>query len=329
MVDSEDITLEKIKIQELSLEINYLSNTFQQNTTIQDSPSEPPQIQAVDPNNKSKPQFKKYCSFCHKNNHSVSSCFRRLNMLKESKPQSRSPTPSFYQHFKTPLINLKILATVVEVIVILTVDLLVTLDIDLVLTRARILVLDIRINLTLITILLITTVIDLDMKNIVTKTPTNHTLLLDVHIIILPLLVVHLNFILVLVNVLQVIITPPLNDTTLLIALLPNHVTIAIVVDHIRIRRTTLNFNINPIFISLTHLHHLFKVILLQNPNLKLICTNPLLLLHNTPHSYTLTLLHLQLGLFIYIFLHSVKILRALPNWNSYFYSIGVHLSVF
>ena len=56
----------------------------------------------MDPNNKSKPQFKKYCSFCHKNNHSVSTCFRRLNMLKESKPQSRSPTPTFYQHFKNP-----------------------------------------------------------------------------------------------------------------------------------------------------------------------------------------------------------------------------------
>ena len=102
MVDSEDITLEKIKTQELSLEINNLSNTFQQNTNIQDSPSEPPQVQVIDPNNKSKPQFKKICSFCHKNNHSVSTCFRRLNMLKESKPQSRSPTPTFYQHFKNP-----------------------------------------------------------------------------------------------------------------------------------------------------------------------------------------------------------------------------------
>ena len=102
MVDSEDIRLEKIKTQELSLEINSLSNAFQQNTTIQDTPPATPQTQAVDPNNKSKPQFKKYCSFCHKNNHSVSTCFRRLNMLKESKPQFRSPTPSSYQHFKTP-----------------------------------------------------------------------------------------------------------------------------------------------------------------------------------------------------------------------------------
>ena len=77
----------------------------------------------------------------------------------------------FINILKPPLINLNMLATVVEVIVILTVDLLVTLDIDLVLTRARILVLDTMINLTLITILLITTVIDLDMTNIITKTP--------------------------------------------------------------------------------------------------------------------------------------------------------------
>ena len=76
MVDSEDITLEIIKTQELSREINTLSDTFQQNTTIQYSSPEPPQIQAVDPSNKSKPQFKKYCSFCHKNNHSVSTCFQ-------------------------------------------------------------------------------------------------------------------------------------------------------------------------------------------------------------------------------------------------------------
>ena len=50
MVDSEDITLGKIKTQELSLGTNTLSNTFQQNTTIQDTPPEPPQIQAIDPN---------------------------------------------------------------------------------------------------------------------------------------------------------------------------------------------------------------------------------------------------------------------------------------
>ena len=55
MIDSEDIALEKIKTHDFSLEINNLSNTFQQNTTIQVSSPEPPQIQAVDPNKKSNP----------------------------------------------------------------------------------------------------------------------------------------------------------------------------------------------------------------------------------------------------------------------------------
>ena len=65
MVDAEDITL-KIKTQELSLEFNTLSDTFQQNTSNQETPPEPPHVQAVDPKNESKPQFKKYCSFCYK-----------------------------------------------------------------------------------------------------------------------------------------------------------------------------------------------------------------------------------------------------------------------
>ena len=60
------------------------------------------QIQAVDPYKKSEPQFKEYCSFCHKKNHAVSTCYLKINMLKESKRQSKSPTSSFYQHFKTP-----------------------------------------------------------------------------------------------------------------------------------------------------------------------------------------------------------------------------------
>ena len=69
MVDSEDITLKKIKTQELSLEINTLSDTFQQITPVQETPSKSsPKVQAVDANNKSNPQFEKYCSFCHKNN---------------------------------------------------------------------------------------------------------------------------------------------------------------------------------------------------------------------------------------------------------------------
>ena len=41
------------------------------------------------------------CSVCHENKHSVSNFQGRPNMLNESKPQSKTPTLSFYQHFKT------------------------------------------------------------------------------------------------------------------------------------------------------------------------------------------------------------------------------------
>ena len=82
MVDSEGNTLEKnLKRQEPPLEINALSDTFNQNATVTDNSSETLQIQAVDPKHKSKPQFKNFCSLCHKNYHTVSTCYRRLNML--------------------------------------------------------------------------------------------------------------------------------------------------------------------------------------------------------------------------------------------------------
>ena len=235
MVDSEDITLKKIKTQELSLEINTLSNTFQQSTIIQDSPSESPQVQVMDPNNKSKPHFKKYCSFCHKINHSVSTCFRRPNMLKESKPQSRSPTPTFYQHFKSPSKKSHYPRY-----------------------RSRShsnpsrrssrdtryqsrsysrshYVLDTTLKPPPVQIRLTTIVIDLDMINITIKIPTNHTLLHE-HIITLFPLVVHLNIILVLVNVPQTLILLLLIDTILLIVLLLNQEMIVIVVDLIQIQ---------------------------------------------------------------------------------------------
>ena len=244
MVDSEDITLEKIKTQELSLEINTLSNTFQQSTTIQDSPSESPQVQVMDPNNKSKPQFKKYCSFCHKNNHSVSTCVRRLNMLKESKPQSRSPTPTFYQHFKNPSnkshypryrsrshsnpSRRSFRDTRYQ-----------SRSYSRSHSRPRY-----NIKTPPVRIRLTTIVIDLEMINITITIPTNHTLLHE-HIITLIPLVVHLNITLVLVNVPQILLLLLLIDTILLIVLLLNHAMIAIVVDLIQIQTIILNPNTN------------------------------------------------------------------------------------
>ena len=63
MVESENFALEKYKAQELPLECNTLSDTFQQNTTNEETPPEFPQIHGVDPNIKFEPHFKKQCSF--------------------------------------------------------------------------------------------------------------------------------------------------------------------------------------------------------------------------------------------------------------------------
>ena len=82
------------------------------------------------------------------------------------------------------------------------------------------------------------------MINITITIPTNHTLLHE-HIITLIPLVVHLNITLVLVNVPQVLILLLLIDTILLIVLLLNHAMIAIVVDLIQIQTIILNPNTN------------------------------------------------------------------------------------
>ena len=67
MVDSEDNTLEKIKTQELSIEINSLRDNLKDTVTLNDVPSPPVnQISQNDTNNKTKHQIKKYCTFCQK-----------------------------------------------------------------------------------------------------------------------------------------------------------------------------------------------------------------------------------------------------------------------
>ena len=63
VVNSEDITLKKIRTQKLSFEINTFSDTYNQKTSITEIASEALQIQAVDPNKKFKPVFKKILLF--------------------------------------------------------------------------------------------------------------------------------------------------------------------------------------------------------------------------------------------------------------------------
>ena len=95
-------------------------------------------------------------------------------MLKESKPQSKSPT--FINILKHPLLSIILsgLVTVVEVTVTPILDLLVTPDINIVLIRAQIFVLDTMKNPTLKIILHTMIVIDLGMTNLITNILLNH-----------------------------------------------------------------------------------------------------------------------------------------------------------
>ena len=77
LVDAEDIANDKIRTHDLALEINNI--TKQLNTQTLD-PSSQEQLmctQPKDPNNKNKPAYKKYCSYCHRRNHSISACFKK------------------------------------------------------------------------------------------------------------------------------------------------------------------------------------------------------------------------------------------------------------
>ena len=60
--------------------------------------------QSGDPNNKSKPAYKKYCSYCHKNNHGISNCYQKQRddeYQKYKNQRSRTPQQSFVQYFRS------------------------------------------------------------------------------------------------------------------------------------------------------------------------------------------------------------------------------------
>ena len=264
MVDSEDITLEKLKTQAISFEINTLSDTCNQITSITDKPSETLQIQAVNPNNKSKPQFEKYCYFRHKNIRSVSTCCRRINRLKESRPQSKSPTPSFYQLFKTHLpirMTIKLPVTAVVAIVTTIKNSHENLAINPVLNPVQILAQDTIIITLLRTIPHIMIVIDPDMINI-TKTRHVHFSLLA-PVIFQTHLVVLINLTLVLTNAPLVIIIPRFY------ALLLNHVLIAFN-DDLTLTKATVQIPITNLLSILLNNQFLIFIILPQkNLNLE------------------------------------------------------------
>ena len=104
-VDAEDIANDKIRTHDLALEINNI--TKQLNTQTLD-PSSQEQLmftQPKDPNNKNKPAYEQYCSYCQKTNHSISACFKKQRDdedKREAYDRSKSPQKSFVQYFSSP-----------------------------------------------------------------------------------------------------------------------------------------------------------------------------------------------------------------------------------
>ena len=97
-VDSEDIANEKIRTNDLALEINKVSLEDDTNKKEFEHEDQIMVTQSGDPNNKSKPAYKKYCSYCHKNNHSISNCYQKQRddeYQKYNNQRSRTPQTIF------------------------------------------------------------------------------------------------------------------------------------------------------------------------------------------------------------------------------------------
>ena len=153
LVDAEDIADDKIRTHDLALEINKI--TKQLNTQTLD-PSSQEQLmftQPKDPNNKNKPAYKKYCSYCHRTNHAISACFKEQRDDEDKQDAyalSKSPQKSFVQYFRfLPMVeqNIMIIDTEVEVPhettpttkTIQKIDTVLHLEIDLVMTKVLLL----------------------------------------------------------------------------------------------------------------------------------------------------------------------------------------------
>ena len=71
------IANEKTRTNDLALEINKVSLEDDTNKKEVEHEDKIMVTQTGDPNNKSKPAYRKYCSYCHKNNHSISNCYQK------------------------------------------------------------------------------------------------------------------------------------------------------------------------------------------------------------------------------------------------------------
>ena len=104
LVDAEDIANDKIRTHDLTLEVNNITKQLQTQTLKSQQSDQIMFTQSRDPNNKNKPAYKKYCSYCHKTNHSISACFEKQRDdedRRDAYAKSKSPQKSFVQYFRS------------------------------------------------------------------------------------------------------------------------------------------------------------------------------------------------------------------------------------
>ena len=73
LVDAEDNANEKIRTHDLALEVNNITKQLHTQTLEPSSQKQLMFTQPKDPNNKNKPAYKNFCSYCHRTKHSISS----------------------------------------------------------------------------------------------------------------------------------------------------------------------------------------------------------------------------------------------------------------
>ena len=104
LVDAEDIANEKIRTHDLNLEVNNITKQLQTQKLDSQQSNQLMFTQYRNPNNKTKPAYKKYCSYCHRTNHSISACFKKQRDDEDNRnafTRSKSPQKSFVQYFRS------------------------------------------------------------------------------------------------------------------------------------------------------------------------------------------------------------------------------------
>ena len=103
LVDDEDIVNDKIRTHDLTLEVKNITKQLQTQTLYSEQSDQTMFTQPRDPNNKTKPAYKKYCSYCHRTNHYIS-CLKKQRDDEDRRDafaRSKSPQKSFVQYFRS------------------------------------------------------------------------------------------------------------------------------------------------------------------------------------------------------------------------------------